>query len=318
MLYPPIEPFATEFLRVSPLHEIFIEQCGNPNGLPVVFLHGGPGGGIQESYRRYFDPERYYIILFDQRGCGKSTPFAEIRENTTWDLVSDMEIIRKHLKIEKWCLFGGSWGSTLALSYALTHPKNCLALFLRGIFTLRKKELDWFYQEGASKIFPDFWQDYLSPIPPHERGQLLEAYYQKLTSEDQHIQIRAAKAWSTWEAATSKLIPSKQQIEHYGEDQFALAFARIECHYFINKGFFESDNFLLSEARRIKHIPTIIVQGRYDIVCPTETAYELSLALENATLIIIDNAGHSLGEEGITEALLRATDQFASKGIMTE
>lgn len=309
-LYPAIEPYHSEIIEVSSLHKVYYEQCGNPDGKPVIFLHGGPGGGSREVYRRYFNPKKWRIILFDQRGCGRSTPFACLEENTTWDLVSDMEKIRGILGISKWAVFGGSWGSTLALSYAQAHPDVVERLFLRGIFMIRKKEIDWFYQEGASKIFPDAWEKYLAPIPVNERGDLLNAYHKLLTCDDEKMRRQAAIAWSTWEAATSKLIQSQDLIDNFGEDHFAEAFARIECHYFINEGFFDEEEQLLKNVDRIRHIPAIIVQGRYDIVCPMESAWELYRAWPEAELMIIDDAGHSLSEEGITEALISATDKY--------
>lgn len=309
-LYPEITPYHTDTIKVSEIHTLYYEECGNPAGRPVVFLHGGPGGGIQPSYRQYFNPEKWRIILLDQRGCGQSTPFAELRENTTWDLVADIETLRQHLNIEKWAVFGGSWGSTLALSYGITHPESCTAFFLRGIFLLRKKEIDWFYQEGCSKIYPDAWESYLKPIPLNERGDLVQAYHQRLTSPDAQIRRSAAKAWAIWEGSTSKLIPDDQMIEHYGEDNFAEAFARIECHYFVNKGFFPEDNFLLNNVHKIRHIPAVIVQGRYDVVCPAENAWDLHRAWPEAELKIIPNAGHSLSEVGTTDALIEATDRF--------
>lgn len=310
-MYPEIEPYHSSFLKVSDLHTVYYEQCGNPNGKPVVFLHGGPGGGIVASYRRYFDPKKWRIILIDQRGCGKSTPFAELKENTTWDLVSDIEKIRATLAIEKWAVFGGSWGSTLALSYSITHPEKCTELFLRGIFLLRKKEIDWFYQDGCSKIFPDLWENYLKPIPVNERNDLVAAYHKRLTSPDMSVRKEAAKAWSIWEGLTSKLIPDMENAKKFGDDEFADAFARIECHYFTNKGFFNEDNFLLNNVDKIKNIKTVIVQGRYDVVCPAESAWDLHRALPNSELHIISDAGHSLAEPGITKKLIEYTDRWS-------
>ena len=237
-LYPAIEPYNTFKLKVSDIHEIFVEESGNPNGKPVIFLHGGPGGGIEPIYRQYFDPKIWRIIIFDQRGCGKSIPHAELNENTTWHLVEDIEQIREYLSIKKWMVFGGSWGSTLSLSYAIMHPNRCTSLILRGIFLLRKLEIDWFYQEGCSYIYPDEWENYISLIDKKDRKNLLKAYYKKLTSTNKSIRIEAAKAWSKWEASTSKLIPQKQSLHHFDDDKIAEAFARIECHYFINRGFF--------------------------------------------------------------------------------
>jgi proline iminopeptidase len=274
-------------------------------------LHGGPGGGITPMYRQYFDPNKWRIVIFAQRGCGQSKPYAELRENTTWDLVSDIEKIREHLGIQKWVVFGGSWGSTLALAYSQTHPSSCKGLILRGIFMLRPKELHWFYQEGASYIFPDAWEEYLKPIPPEERHDLLSAYYQRLTSEDKNIRLEAARAWSVWEGSTSKLFPSENTIQRFGEDDFAEAFARIECHYFVNKGFFKTENQLLENIDRIRHLPGVIVQGRYDVVCPTITAWELHQVWQEAEFIIVPDAGHSMTEPGIQTALIEATDRFA-------
>lgn len=311
-LYPEIEANYTDFLKVSDLHTIYYEESGNPNGKPVVFLHGGPGGGTMPAYRQYFDPKKWRIILFDQRGCGKSTPFAELTDNTTWDLVNDIEKLRTHLKIDKWAVFGGSWGSTLALSYSTTHPERCTELFLRGIFMIRKKEIDWFYQEGASKIFPDLWEDYLRPIPENERHDLVAAYYKRLTSEDKNIRTEAAKAWSIWEGSTSKLIYDAEAAKRFGDDEFADAFARIECHYFTNKGFFTHENYLLDNANKIKHIPTVIVQGRYDVVCPAESAWELHKVLPDSKLYIIGDAGHSMSEKGILSKLVEYTDKWSN------
>jgi len=308
-MYPEIEPYSTGFLKVSDLHTIYFEEAGNPKGKPVVFLHGGPGGGIIGNYRRYFNPEKWRIILLDQRGCGQSKPFAELKENTTWDLVSDIEKLRNHLSVAKWAVFGGSWGSTLALSYAIKHPDSVTELFLRGIFLLRKKEIDWFYQDGCSKIYPDAWEEYVKPIPVEERNDFVQAYYKRLTSEDVNVRKAAAKAWSIWEGSTSKLIPDTDVVARFGEDEFADAFARIECHYFTNKGFFTEDNFLLNNVDKIRHIPTVIVQGRYDVVCPAESAWDLHRAFPEAEFYLIPDAGHSLSEKGITDALIRATDR---------
>src|SRR6266567_6026343 len=263
-LYPPIEPYDTGRLKVSDVHEIYYEQCGNPKGKPVVFLHGGPGGGLVPEYRQFHDPAAYRIALFDQRGSGQSTPHSSLEENTTWDLVSDIEKLRQHLGIERWQVFGGSWGSTLALAYAETHPDRATEIVLRGIFLLRKQEIDWFYQRGASVLYPDAWEPYWAHIPESERGDLLSAYYRRLTSDDPGVRLAAAKIWSGWEGATSKLLPDAAFTGHYEEDEFALAFARIEAHYFHHKGFFETDDQLLRDADRIRHIPGVIVQGRYD------------------------------------------------------
>ena len=309
-LYPKIDPFNTFRLKVSDLHEIFVEESGNPNGKPVIFLHGGPGGGIEPVYRQYFNPDKWRIIIFDQRGCGQSTPHAELQENTTWDLVDDIEKIREYLDIDTWTVFGGSWGSTLSLSYSITHPDRCSALILRGIFLLRKKEINWFYQEGCSFIYPDAWEKYLSPIPEDERDDLVSAYYKRLTSDDEQIRIEAAKAWSIWEASTSKLFQSQKSLHSFDDSKVAEAFARIECHYFTNKGFFETDNWIIDNIAKIKHIPTDIVQGRYDVVCPMVSAWELHRAFPDAGLHIIQDSGHSMTEDGIRSKLIELTDRY--------
>ena len=310
-LFPPIEPFNELFLKVSDLHTIHVEEAGNPKGKPVIFVHGGPGGGIEPMYRQYFNPEKWRIILFDQRGCGQSTPFAELNGNTTWDLVSDMEKIREHLHIEKWVVFGGSWGSTLSLAYAQSHPERVKGIILRGIFLLRKKEIRWFYQEGASNIYPDAWENFLKPLGEGERDDLLSAYYKRLTSENKEIRLEAAKAWSTWEGSTIKLLPDEKIIHHFGEDDFSEAIARIECHYFINKGWFDPENQLLQNISVIRHIPGAIVQGRYDVVCPMISAWELHQAWPEADFFIIKDAGHSITESGIEDKLIQLTEQFA-------
>jgi proline iminopeptidase len=296
-------------LRVSDLHELYYEQAGNPGGKPAVFLHGGPGGGIEPAYRRYFDPARYRVVLFDQRGAGKSTPWASLEQNTTQDLVADIERLRVHLGIERWLVFGGSWGSTLALAYAESQPERVTELVLRGIFLLRDREIRWFYQEGANALFPDAFEDYVAPIPPQERGDMLHAYYRRLTSEDAALRIEAAKAWTRWEARTSRLIADPALVEEL--DHIAEAFARIECHYFVNKGFLRP-NQLLDDVARIRHIPGAIVQGRYDVICPMESAWELHRAWPEAELTIVPDAGHSARESGILDALVAATDRFAA------
>ncbi|MFS8875930.1 prolyl aminopeptidase [Synechococcus sp. R5-13] len=310
-LYPPIEPYDQGFLAVSSLHTLYYEQCGNPAGKPVVFLHGGPGGGIDPIYRQYFDPSRWRVVLFDQRGCGKSRPYAELRENTTWDLVADIEKLRQHLGIDRWFVFGGSWGSALALAYGQTHPQSCLGFILRGIFLLRPFELRWFYQSGAGYFFPDAWEHYLEPIPPEERDDLLAAYHRRLNDPDPQVRLRAARAWSVWEASTSKLIPSPELIERFGRGEFAEAFARIECHYFVHSGFLDPEDQLLRGVGRLRHLPAVIVQGRYDVVCPPISAWELHQAWPEAEFRMIPDAGHSITEPGIRTALLEATDRFA-------
>jgi proline iminopeptidase len=311
-LYPAIEPYNQGKLKVSDLHTIHYEESGNPQGKPVIFLHGGPGGGIVPMYRQYFDPQQWRIIIFDQRGCGQSTPYAELRDNTTWDLVQDIEQLRQKLQIDKWVVFGGSWGSTLALAYAQTHPERCKGLILRGIFLLRASEIRWFYQAGANHLYPDAWQEYLKPIPLEERGDLLTAYHKRLTSEDPKIRLEAARAWSVWEASTSKLIPSKVSQASFARTEFAEAFARIECHYFVNRGFFARENQLLENIEKIHHLPGVIVQGRYDVVCPMISAWELHQAWPTAEFIVIDDAGHSVSEPGIKNALIQASDRFAA------
>ena len=309
-LYPEIEPYNQFDLKVSDLHTIHVEESGNINGKPVIFLHGGPGGGIEPVYRQYFDPEKWRIIIFDQRGCGQSTPHAELQENTTWDLIADIEKIRQYLEIDKWVVFGGSWGSTLSLSYAITHPDRCKALVLRGIFMIRKKEINWFYQDGTSNIYPDAWEHYLRPIPEDERHDLVAAYYKRLTSNDDSVRIEAAKAWSIWEASTSKLIQSEESIHAFEDAKVAEAFARIECHYFTNRGFFDTDEWLLENVDKIRHIPTVIVQGRYDVVCPMISAWELHRAFPEADFEIVQDAGHSMTEKGIAAKLVEYTDKF--------
>tara|TARA_B100001029_G_C15013131_1_gene425520 strand:+ start:69 stop:1007 length:939 start_codon:yes stop_codon:yes gene_type:complete len=309
-LYPEIKPYNTFQLKVSDLHKIFVEESGNPKGRPVIFLHGGPGGGIEPIYRQYFNPKKWRIIIFDQRGCGKSTPHAELKENTTWNLVEDIEKIRKKLKIDTWTIFGGSWGSTLSLSYSIMYPEKCDAIILRGIFMLRKKEIDWFYQEGCSFIYPDAWENYLSPIPENEQNNLVEAYYKRLTSKDKKVRINAARAWSIWEASTSKLIQTKKALHSFNDDDVAEAFARIECHYFINKGFFENEDWILNNVNKISNKPIEIVQGRYDVVCPMTSAWDLHQKLPDAGFHIIQDAGHSMLENGIQKKLIEITDKI--------
>jgi len=310
-LFPPSRPYRSGYLQVSKLHKIHFEEHGNPRGKPLVFLHGGPGGGIDKVYPRYFDPKKWRIVLFDQRGCGKSKPFSELRENTTWDLVSDIEKLRRHLGIDRWVVFGGSWGSTLSLAYAETHPARCKALVLRGIFLLRRSELLWFYQEGANQIFPDAWEHYLAPIPPRERGDMMKAYYKRLTSRSARVRKEAARAWSIWEGTTSKLHPDPALIKRSGGGKFADAFARIEAHYFVNRGFLKRDDQLLRDVHKIRHIPAVIVQGRYDVVCPARSAWDLHRAWPEAKLVIVPDAGHSMSEPGNRNALIEATARFA-------
>jgi proline iminopeptidase len=313
-LYPPVKPYRTGFLRVSETHEIHFEECGNPHGKPAVFLHGGPGGGTDPKMRSFFDPASYRIVLLDQRGCGKSRPHASLVDNTTWDLVADIERLREHLGIDRWLVFGGSWGSTLALAYAETHPERVTELVLRGIFMLRRWELDWFYQspDGTGALYPDLWEHYVAAIPVAERGDMMSAYYTRLTSENADVRTSAAKAWSIWEAATSYLRTDADYVAKFGKDRYAEAFARIECHYFINGGFFRTDGQLLEDVHRIRHIPGVIVQGRYDLVCPMKSAWDLHRAWPEADLRIVQDAGHSAFERGNVHELVTATDRFAA------
>jgi proline iminopeptidase len=310
-LYPAIEPYRSGWLRVSPLHEIYWEESGNPKGKPALFVHGGPGAGADPRSRRFFDPKRYRIVVFDQRGCGRSRPHASLEDNTTWHLVADIERLRTFLGIERWLVFGGSWGSTLALAYAQAHPRRVSELVLRGIFMLRKWEIDWFYQDGAGALFPDRWENYLAAIPSRERGDLVGAYYRRLTSPNRATRVRAARAWSIWEAATSHLLTDDANIDKWGEEDFAVAVARIECHYFVNKGFLRREDQLLRGVTRIRHIPAVIVQGRYDVVCPIRTAWDLHRRWPEADFRVVPDAGHSALEPGNTHELVSATDGYA-------
>jgi len=317
-LFPEIEPYASGFITSTTasgtVHRIFYEECGNPEGKPVVFVHGGPGGGIGPTYRRFHDPKAYRIILFDQRGCGQSTPHASLDENTTWHLIDDMERLRTKLGIDTWQVFGGSWGSTLALAYAEMHPLRVSELVLRGIFTLRRKELAFYYQSGANWLFPDQWEAYLKPIPESERHDLVTAYRKRLVGEDDEARIEAARAWTQWENCTSNLFPKGSDEVKGDGDAFALAFARIENHFFHNGGFWEWDDWLLDNVHKIAHIPTAIIQGRYDVVCPTKTAWELHKAMKaagsDASLVIVPDSGHSCMEPGTLDELIRATERF--------
>jgi proline iminopeptidase len=312
-LYPPIEPYASGFLTVPGGHELYFEECGHAQGKPAVFLHGGPGGGCDPQMRRFFDPERYRIVLFDQRGCGRSRPHASLAENTTWHLVADIERLRAHLGIERWQVFGGSWGSTLALAYAEAHPDRVSELILRGIFLLRRRELDWFYQDpgGAAALYPDLWERYVEPIPAAERSDMIGAFHRRLTSRDPSVLAEAARAWSTWEGATSFLKMNRGYVAKFEDAAYAAAFARIECHYFLNGGFLRSDDQLIADVGRIRNIPAVIVQGRYDVVCPMRSAWDLHRAWPQADLRIVPDAGHSAFERGITHELIAATDHFA-------
>jgi proline iminopeptidase len=310
--YPAIDAYVSYRLAVDAIHELYLEECGNPQGIPVVFLHGGPGSGCEAWQRRFFNPAIYRIILFDQRGCGRSTPHAELTANTTWDLVADMERIREHCGIERWVLFGGSWGSTLALAYAQTYPEKVMGLILRGIFLTRQQDIDWFYQQGASALYPDYWQDYLAVIPPAERHNMVAAYYQRLTSSDPQIQQAAARAWSIWEGRTATLLPNHNVLDHFADPRAALSIARIECHYFVNNSFFRP-NQLLEEAGKLAAIPGYIIHGRYDTICPLEQAWALHQAWPQAQLRVIADSGHSAMEKGIRSALVNATDDLGDR-----
>jgi proline iminopeptidase len=311
-LYPEIEPFDTRMLAVDSRHTLYVEQSGNPDGRPVVVLHGGPGGGSDPKMRRFFDPAKYRIVVFDQRGCGKSTPHADLVDNTTWHLVDDVERIRAELGIERWQVFGGSWGSTFALAYAGSHPERVTELVLRGIFLLRRQELTWFYQYGASEIWPDAFEEFRRAIPEVERGDMLGAYHRRLTSDDAAVRKEAARAWSVWEASTSFLHRNADYVERAAGDAFAAAIARIETHYFVHGGFFESEDQLLRGVERFRRTPGVIVQGRYDVVCPARSAWDLHRAWPESELVIVDDAGHSANEPGIRSALIEATDRFAA------
>jgi proline iminopeptidase len=312
MLYPPLEPYRTGTLDVGDGHTIYFEECGNRTGQPVALVHGGPGGGSNPTMRRFHDPKHYRIILFDQRGCGRSTPYASLDANTTWHLVSDMERLRQTLEIERWQVFGGSWGSTLALAYAQAHPQRVSGLILRGIFLVRRVELEWFYQQGCSWIYPDAFAAYEAAIPPGERDDMIAAYHRRLTDADLQVQLAAAKAWSIWEGSTLSLLPDAERVRHFGADAYARAFARIECHYFVNRGFFASDDQLLRDAHRLADIPGTIVHGRYDVVTPLKNAWDLKRAWPSADLRIVADAGHAMSEPGIVHELVAATRRHQS------
>ncbi|WP_417548247.1 prolyl aminopeptidase [Marinobacter segnicrescens] len=306
-LYPEIEPYTRHRLAVDPPHELYLEESGNPDGIPVIVVHGGPGGGCEDWYRRFFDAERFRIILLDQRGAGRSTPLAELEGNNTQVLVQDLERVREFLGIEQWMLFGGSWGSTLSLVYAEAHPERVLGLVLRGIFLCRPEDIQWFYQSGAGRVFPDYWRDYLAPIPEAERSDMVSAYYRRLTSENELEQIQAAKAWSVWEGRCATLHPNPRVVEHFAHPHTAIALARIECHYFMNNAFL-APRQILDNAHRLADIPGVIVHGRYDMVCPLDNAYALSEAWPQAELQVIRDAGHSASEPPIVDALIRAVE----------
>jgi proline iminopeptidase len=311
-LFPDIKPNAQHRIAVDPPHELYVEESGNPNGIPVLVVHGGPGGGCEDYHRRFFDAERYRVILMDQRGAGRSSPLAEFSGNTTQKLVDDMETVRAFLGVDRWILFGGSWGSTLSLVYAQSHPDRVFGLVLRGIFLCRPRDIHWFYQEGASRVFPDYWRDFLALIPEDERGDLVTAYYRRLTSSNELEQIQAAKAWSIWEGRCATLHPNPRVVEHFGHPHVAIALARIECHYFMNNAFLD-DNQIVRDAALLKDIPGIIVHGRYDMVCPLDNALALSQAWPEADLRIIRDAGHSASEPAIIDALMRGVDEVAAK-----
>ncbi len=312
MLFPAIKPIQTFHLDVSERHRLYVEECGTRSGVPIVFLHGGPGGSAEPAHRRYFDPERYRIILFDQRGCGKSTPHASLEENTTQDLIADMEKIREHLGIERWVLFGGSWGSTLALAYAEAHPDRVLGLILRGIFLCRERDIRWFYQEGASRLYPDAWAHFVAPIPEDERDDMIAAYHRRLTGDNEIERMAAAKAWSIWEGSTATLRPDNAVLSYFANPHIALSIARIECHYFHNHCFFE-ENALLDGLGRITHLPAYIVHGRYDVICPVDQAFALHDQWPNSELKVISDAGHAVSEPGITRALVDSTNAMLDR-----
>jgi len=313
--YPAIRPYNSGYLRVSPVHEIYYEESGNPAGKPVVFLHGGPGGGSDAKMRCFFNPKRYRIVLFDQRGCGRSRPSASLVDNTTWHLVSDIEAIRQHLKIERWQVFGGSWGSTLALAYAQKHPERVTELVLRGIFLVRRWELEWFYQDpgGAAALFPDLWEHYLAPLSAEERKDCIGSYYKRLTSEDSDTLLEAARAWSIWESALSYMKLNKNYVKRAGDADFAAAFARIECHYFTNGAFLDRESRLLDDVPKIRHIPATIVQGRFDVVCPMRSCWDLHKAWPEANLRIMPDSGHSAFEASTARELVMATDRYSRR-----
>lgn len=309
-LYPAIEPFLRHSLIVDSPHRLYVEECGNPDGIPVVFVHGGPGGGCEAWHRQFFNPDLYRIVLFDQRGCGRSTPHAELSANTTPALLADMETIRTHLAIDRWLVFGGSWGSTLGLLYAEQHPNRVLGLIVRGIFLCREQDISWFYQSGTSRLFPDYWQDFVAPIAVDKRYDMVSAYHELLTGGDELKRLAAAKAWSVWEGRCSTLHTKAELVEHFAASRVALSMARIECHYFINNAFIQPDQ-IIRQASRLAGVPGVIVHGRYDVVCPVDQAYVLHQAWPDAKLHIVPGAGHSAGEPAIADALIRAADAFA-------
>lgn len=311
-LFADNEPFASGWLPPADRHEVYYEECGNPHGKPCVILHGGPGGAINPTMRRFFDPAKWRMVLFDQRGCGKSRPNASLEDNTTWTLIEDIERLRVHLGVEKWCVFGGSWGSTLALAYAIKHPERVESLVLRGVFLLTARELAWFYQDGACMLFPDAWARFCAPIPAAERGDMISAYHKRLTHPDRRVQAEAAAAWSQWEGDTISIRGPEARPSKFNEIDFAIAFARIECHFFANHGFFPEEGWILNNAAALKSIPGWIVQGRFDVVTPMEAAWKLKTAWPGARFEVVWDAGHASTEPGIVDALVRATDQALS------
>ena len=310
LMYPPIAPFKTGILDTGDGHQVYWELCGNPEGKPAVFLHGGPGSGCSADHRRLFDPARYCVLLFDQRGCGRSRPSASLANNTTWHLVADMELLRTLLGFDQWLVFGGSWGSTLALAYAQTHPERVSALVVRGIFTLRQSELQWFYQEGASALFPDLWEGFVAPIPQDERGDLMAAYRKRLVGTDPAAQLACARAWSLWEGQTIRLLPDPANAAKHSNDVFSLAFARIENHYFVHGGWMDEGQ-LIRDAAKLADIPGVIIQGRYDVCTPARTAWDLHRAWPQAEFHMVADAGHAFNEPGILKLLVEATDRFS-------
>lgn len=311
-LYPELHPYQQQFLQVDEHHRLYIEQSGNPDGIPVVFLHGGPGANCEPMHRRFFDPEKYRIILFDQRGCGQSLPHASLQDNTSQDLVSDLERIRAALEINKWVIFGGSWGSTLALLYSQAHPTNVLALVVRGIFLCRDEDVKWFYQQGTSALFPEYWEDFIAPVPESERGDMIQAYYKILTGEDDVAKMRAAEAWSIWEGRTACLQTNDAVVDYFSDPYVALSVARIEAHYFANSSFLQP-NQILNDAHKLKGIPGYIVHGRYDVICPAQQAWALQQVWPEAELNMIEDAGHAVSEPGITQRLVEIMDEVAVK-----
>ena len=310
-LFPEIEPYNTGTLKVSDIHTMFYEEAGNPEGKPALFLHGGPGVGIMPGYRRFFDPDFYRVILPDQRGAGRSTPHAELAENTTWDIVEDLEKLRKHLGVDKWVVMGGSWGSTLAISYAITYPRSIKGIIMRGIFLSRPFEINWLHKKGgASQIYPDEWERYIAPISENKRGDTVKAYYEMLTSDDEAVRRKAAKAWSRWEGAIMTLFPDVEALEKMTEEKSAMSIGSIECYYTLNNFFMKSDDYLLENIGKMKGIPLRIVQGRYDIICPMQSAWDLHHALPDSELVIVPNGAHSPMDEGMIEELIRGSEDF--------